>query len=985
MLLDETLDHYELSCELGKGGFATVYEARRKADGLLVACKMIDRKKLEQANAHHYPSYGNHRHVLPSSRSTAMFERLNAEITIHHQVKHRNIVELLNYFYDDKYVYLILELCSHGDLERYLKEKKTLSESETQTIVKQVVDGLLYLHNHGIIHRDIKLSNLLLSETFEVKIADFGLAKKIPLTREQTNETICGTPNYISPEIASRTPHSFATDVWSLGILIVTLLTGHPPFDTDTVHGTLNKVTHEIYELPTTFSEEAQDLINSTLKKNAELRPNIIEIRDHPFFSKDFSRSSQSNNFKFASWGPAADRSHDSGFVETIGQQRSTINTDLNSTSMSKGAYSSRLYSPNQVSSPPVSNPNEPVYRNTPARNKTYEYYLTHHSQQQPIFNGQSPSFDVSSRYIDSNNYNGTMNLMDHRPTSATSSVRSQDSGVAQSDPKTSIDCSAKSESSPKVSLHNSNNHHLSNNNPLIGRHTSTSEINQNLLTSQSEQAFNTNTEQLREKLSPLNTQRLKIHRQATKSFIMSIMENGEVILESIRTKGTKRRIVDVFRVSHDGIHIITYSPNSRHGSPACDHPPPIPRDKNAYHEYHFDRLPSEYWKKYQYAHKFVTLVRSRSAKIILYTPDAKCSLMETGVDFEAVFLCGVKITIFRENFKPDDPLKIKILNNNDKSESLLEYERVAAPNISAIEHFSPELRQMIDNAILCYKFCLSKDKVLEDSQKQFPSIPVFPVQFGKKHTQPDLNRPSTPSSIGRTGLSRFGGSSSTINQSHVAPSSSLGTSSPILSTRSEFASENDVRKVKMPSHTYSAPSSTNLTRNNIQHSSSSSTLRSSDYHHQVTYMPQSTAPVTAHPRSQSVHPSPFYTPDTLSSSSFSTRPSSTVMNNSSISIASLNSTANVGTTGKVMEANTAPLTRKSITEYSNRTFRVVFSDDSVMIIRDDSPDGQIFIDPQGKSYSFDRRQPHQPEAIQERLALFYQNEHDLVSYSNSQ
>ncbi|CAF4845985.1 unnamed protein product, partial [Rotaria socialis] len=57
-------------------------------------------------------------------------------------------------------------------------------------------------------------------------------------------------------------------------------------------------------------------------------------------------------------------------------------------------------------------------------------------------------------------------------------------------------------------------------------------------------------------------------------------------------------------------------------------------------------------------------IIRSRSAKIILYTPDAKCSLMETGVDFEAVFLCGVKITIFRENFKPDDPLKIKILNN---------------------------------------------------------------------------------------------------------------------------------------------------------------------------------------------------------------------------------------------------------------------------------------------------------------------------------
>ncbi|CAF1434122.1 unnamed protein product [Rotaria sp. Silwood1] len=335
MWLDETINHYELSHEVGKGGFATVYEGRRKVDGLRIACKKIDRKKLEQANIHHHPSYGNRRHVLPSLRSTVMFERLKAEITIHHQVKHRNIVELLNYFDDDKYVYLILELCSHGDLEHYLKEKKTLCESETQTIVKQVVDGLVYLHNHGIIHRDIKLSNLLLTETFEVKIADFGLAKKIPLTREQNNETICGTPNFISPEIANRIPHGFATDIWSLGILIATLLTGQSPFDTDTVHGTLSKVTHEKYELPTTFSEEAQHLVNSTLRKLAESRPNII----------DFSRSSQSNNYKFALWGPAVDRSHDSGFAENIGQQRSTLSTESNSTSISKGAYSTHLYS----------------------------------------------------------------------------------------------------------------------------------------------------------------------------------------------------------------------------------------------------------------------------------------------------------------------------------------------------------------------------------------------------------------------------------------------------------------------------------------------------------------------------------------------------------------------------------------------------------------------------------------------------------------
>jgi hypothetical protein len=103
---------------------------------------------------------------------------------------------------------------------------------------------------------------------------------------------------------------------------------------------------------------------------------------------------------------------------------------------------------------------------------------------------------------------------------------------------------------------------------------------------------------------------------------------------------------------------------------------------------------------------RFVTLVRSRMAKIILYTPDVKCSLMETGVDFEAVFVCGVKISIYRENFKSDDPLKIKIVNHIDKSESSLDFDRVTAPNLSAIEHFSPEIRQMLDNAMTVSRHC---------------------------------------------------------------------------------------------------------------------------------------------------------------------------------------------------------------------------------------------------------------------------------------
>jgi hypothetical protein len=207
-----------------------------------------------------------------------------------------------------------------------------------------------------------------------------------------------------------------------------------------------------------------------------------------------------------------------------------------------------------------------------------------------------------------------------------------------------------------------------------------------------------------------------------------------------------------------------------------------------------------------------------------------------------------------------------------------------------------------------------------------------------------------------------------------------------MLSIRPDFSSETDIRKSRTSS---TAPSSTNIGRNNIQHSTSSSQLRTLDSYHQVTYLPQPPILPTNPPRSQSIHPiSSSYISESLSTSSLSNRPPST---NIYASTTSLSSTASGGTTtiatqipSKGSGTTHIPLTRKSITEYSNRTFRVIFSDDSAMIIREDSPDGQIFIDAQGKRYSFDRRQPHQPEAIQERLALFYQNEHDLVDYATS-
>jgi serine/threonine protein kinase len=133
-------------------------------------------------------------------RKLKLTKRVSNEVEIHWQLRNTSILELYNYFEDSEYVYMIMELCENGNLFQYVKEhpKGRLSEEETRGILLQLIHGLQYLHSNGIIHRDLKLSNLLLNSKFELKIADFGLAVKLkdPLGEQKT---MCGTPNYISP------------------------------------------------------------------------------------------------------------------------------------------------------------------------------------------------------------------------------------------------------------------------------------------------------------------------------------------------------------------------------------------------------------------------------------------------------------------------------------------------------------------------------------------------------------------------------------------------------------------------------------------------------------------------------------------------------------------------------------------------------------------------------------------------------------------
>lgn len=130
-----------------------------------------------------------------------MIERVRNEVGIHHQLRHPNILRLYHFFEDGKRVYLVMELCRHGELYQFLKSRHPggLPEAETRTIFREIVQAVAYLHEHGIIHRDLKLSNILLDDSMKPKLADFGLAvrQSNPLSSEQ--QTLCGTPNYLAP------------------------------------------------------------------------------------------------------------------------------------------------------------------------------------------------------------------------------------------------------------------------------------------------------------------------------------------------------------------------------------------------------------------------------------------------------------------------------------------------------------------------------------------------------------------------------------------------------------------------------------------------------------------------------------------------------------------------------------------------------------------------------------------------------------------
>jgi polo-like kinase 1 len=255
---------------LGKGGFAKCYEFTCSDTKKISASKVVSKSSLVKSRAK---------------------QKLISEIKIHKSLHHPSIVGFEHYFEDTENVYILLEMCHNQSLNELLKRRKRLTEIEVQCYLVQMIKALKYLHSHRVIHRDLKLGNLFLTDKMELKVGDFGLATKLEFEGER-KRTVCGTPNYIAPEILDgKTGHSYEVDIWSLGVICYTLIIGKPPFETQDVKTTYKRIKMNAYTFPegAVISDAGKSLITEILNTDPQKRPGLDQILAHDFFNQGTS------------------------------------------------------------------------------------------------------------------------------------------------------------------------------------------------------------------------------------------------------------------------------------------------------------------------------------------------------------------------------------------------------------------------------------------------------------------------------------------------------------------------------------------------------------------------------------------------------------------------------------------------------------------------------------------------------------------------
>jgi 5'-AMP-activated protein kinase, catalytic alpha subunit len=261
------MGRYELGRLLGKGTFGKVHYARNIESNQGVAIKMVDKDK---------------------ALKVGLSEQIKREITTMRMVAHKNIVELYEVMATRNKIYFIMEYVKDGELFDKIKKSGRLTEQTAHKYFQQLISAVDYCHSQGVFHRDLKPENLLLDEDGNLKVSDFGLSA-LSESRRQDGllHTTCGTPAYVAPEVISNAGYDGAkSDIWSCGVVLYVLVSGHLPFQGPNMMEMYRKIQHGDFRCPSWFSHKLKRLLHKVLDPNPSTRISIQKIKESTWFRR---------------------------------------------------------------------------------------------------------------------------------------------------------------------------------------------------------------------------------------------------------------------------------------------------------------------------------------------------------------------------------------------------------------------------------------------------------------------------------------------------------------------------------------------------------------------------------------------------------------------------------------------------------------------------------------------------------------------------
>ncbi|XP_057317931.1 cAMP-dependent protein kinase catalytic subunit 1-like [Microplitis mediator] len=261
---DATLNDFDILRTLGMGAFGRVKLIKHKETSLYYAMKILDKRKIVK---------------------TKQVEHTRNEKRVLQSINYPFVVTLKYFFKDNSFLYMVLPFINGGELFSYLRRKGKFTEKLSKFYAAQVLLTLEYLHYCGLVYRDLKPENILISSDGYLKITDFGFCKLI----QARTWTLCGTPEYIAPEIILSKGYGKSVDWWSFGVLIYEMTAGYAPFYSKDPMKIYEKIVSGRFKFPAHFSDDLKDIINNLLqvdltRRYGNLKDGVLDIKNHVWF-----------------------------------------------------------------------------------------------------------------------------------------------------------------------------------------------------------------------------------------------------------------------------------------------------------------------------------------------------------------------------------------------------------------------------------------------------------------------------------------------------------------------------------------------------------------------------------------------------------------------------------------------------------------------------------------------------------------------------